>query len=82
MMKNKTKKLTVTLATMMALGTILSACGGNNNANTGAEATKAPATATEGAATNTGAPDTSKEVKLKMLLIGGQPGTTTRCSES
>ncbi|WP_343049535.1 ABC transporter substrate-binding protein [Paenibacillus phytohabitans] len=74
MMKNKTKKLTVTLATMMALGTILSACGGNNNANTGAEATKAPATATEGTAANPGAPDTSKEVKLKMLLIGGQPG--------
>ncbi|MFD1908372.1 hypothetical protein ACFSQ7_36785 [Paenibacillus rhizoplanae] len=48
---------------MMALGTVLSACGGNNNANTGAEATKAPATS-EGA-TNSGAPDTSKEVKLK-----------------
>ncbi|MFD2876494.1 hypothetical protein ACFTAO_11890 [Paenibacillus rhizoplanae] len=57
---------------MMALGTVLSACGGNNNANTGAEATKAPATS-EGA-TNSGAPDTSKEVKLKMILLGPQPG--------
>lgn len=72
-MMNKKKKLTVTLATMMALGTVLSACGGgNNNANTGAEATKAPATS-EGA-TNSGAPDTSKEVKLKMILLGPQPG--------
>lgn len=72
-MMNKKKKLTVTLATMMALGTVLSACGGgNNNTNTGAEATKAPA-ASEGA-TNSGAPDTSKEVKLKMILLGPQPG--------
>jgi putative aldouronate transport system substrate-binding protein len=73
-MKNKKKKLTVTLATMMALGTILSGCGGNNNnTNTAAEATNTPATATEGAAANSSAPDTSKEVKLKMLMIGGQP---------
>jgi putative aldouronate transport system substrate-binding protein len=64
-MKNKKKKLTVTLATMMALGTILSGCGGNNNTNTAAEATNTPATATEGAAANSGAPDTSKEVKLR-----------------
>lgn len=74
-MTNKKKKLTVTLATMMTLGTILSACGGGNNTNnTAAEATNAGATTTEGAATNSGAPDTSKEVKLKMILVGGQYG--------
>ncbi|MHA6529519.1 DUF3502 domain-containing protein [Paenibacillus sp. BAC0078] len=73
-MTNKKKKLTATLATVLMLGTVLSACGGGNNNNTAAEATNAGATATEGAATNSGAPDTSKEVKLKMLLIGGQPG--------
>ena len=71
----KKKKLTVTLATLMALSTILSACGGNNNTNTAGEATKAPATeGTETSAPDTGAPDISKEVKLKMILVGSKPG--------
>ncbi|WP_249897411.1 DUF3502 domain-containing protein [Paenibacillus sp. PK3_47] len=73
-MMNKKKKLTVTLATMMTFGTILSACGGGNNAaNTAGEAANSGANAANSAA-NSGAPDTSKEVKLKMILVGGEPG--------
>lgn len=68
-MTNKKKKLTATLASVMMLGTILSACGSdNNNTNTAPEGSN-----TGAAVTDTGAPDTSKEVKLKMLLIGSQP---------
>ncbi|ULO06843.1 DUF3502 domain-containing protein [Paenibacillus sp. 19GGS1-52] len=72
-MINKKKKLTFSLAFVLMLSTLLSACGGgNNNANNTAAETN---TKTENVAATEapGAVDTSKEVKLKMLMIGGQP---------
>ncbi|MBB3109539.1 putative aldouronate transport system substrate-binding protein [Paenibacillus phyllosphaerae] len=71
----KTKKsAALALTTVLAMSTFLAACGGNNNAaeqnNTSSETTTNQAA--EGT-TNAGGVDTSKEVKIKMLLVGGKP---------
>ncbi|QSF45001.1 ABC transporter substrate-binding protein [Paenibacillus tianjinensis] len=69
------------LALVLTFVMILSACGGNNNANAPAEATN-NASETGSNATDTGnaadpaasdAIDTSKEVKLKMIFVGPKP---------
>ncbi|WP_042196541.1 ABC transporter substrate-binding protein [Paenibacillus camerounensis] len=69
------------LALVLTFVTILSACGGgNNNANAPAEptnnASEAGGSTDTGTATDpaaSGAIDTSKEVKLKMIFVGPKP---------
>lgn len=74
------KNRLILLALVLTFGMILSACGGNNNANTSAQATSntsgAGSTDTGNAgdpADSTDAVDTSKEVKLKMIFVGPKP---------
>ncbi|AIQ62272.1 sugar ABC transporter substrate-binding protein [Paenibacillus stellifer] len=71
MRKKKTSLLLLSMT--MAMAAALSACGGGNS-NSGAAATDAAGTAPAASASaSNGAADTSKEVKLKMILVGGQP---------
>lgn len=70
-MRNNKKTAPKLLVLTLALATLLSACGGNNNA---ANNTDSSNTGTNtGAAGNATSGDTSKEVKIKMLLVGGKP---------
>lgn len=69
----KKKSFMLLFAIIMVLTTVLSACGSKNN-ESGSEATNKPATdATEQPATDDGKADTSEELTIKMLLVGGKP---------
>lgn len=70
-MKHGKKSLTVSLSLLLASATLLSACSSGDKSSAG-ESTTSPSAASTAAATNGGV-DTSKEVKLKMLLVGGKP---------
>ncbi|MEK5166780.1 ABC transporter substrate-binding protein [Paenibacillus sp. FSL R5-0527] len=64
------KKATFLMIMVLALTTLLSACGGGNSANS------PDAAAPNNAAANTGSEgglDISKEVTLKMILLGSKP---------
>ncbi|WP_048745124.1 DUF3502 domain-containing protein [Paenibacillus sp. P22] len=68
------KSLLLPMAALLSMSAVLAACGGNNNnaaSNTGTPAVNSSAAPTNATASNE--PDTSKEVKLKMLLVGGKP---------
>lgn len=70
-MYNKKKTVMFLMAFVLMMATVLSACGGGNNTNTAAENSPKGENTTNNGASD--AVDTSKEVKLKMLLVGGQP---------
>ncbi|RCW47607.1 DUF3502 domain-containing protein [Paenibacillus prosopidis] len=73
----KKKSFMLLFAIIMVMATVLSACGGNNNGNTGTNAgasnTPSESNGNEQPAANDGKADTSEEVVLKMLLVGGKP---------
>ncbi|WP_323744191.1 DUF3502 domain-containing protein [Paenibacillus sp. B01] len=72
-MKMKTKKATLLpLAAALSLTAVLSACSGGGNAEPSAAPTASPAPSAA-AGESSGAVDTSQEVKLKMILVGGKP---------
>lgn len=74
-MQTKKRSAILLLTIIMMLSIVLTACGGNNNTaetNNQAANNGAANEAAEGTA-NAGASDTSEEVTLKMLLVGGKP---------
>lgn len=73
-MKQTKKTVTLLLAVFLMLATLLSACGGGKNAAENSGASNAGKGNSEANSTEvTEEIDTSKEVKLKMLLVGGKP---------
>ncbi|KAA8997183.1 DUF3502 domain-containing protein [Paenibacillus spiritus] len=72
-MKSGKKTTIAALAATMTMAAALTACGGNNNNNGNAASSTAQPAASAGASAAAGAVDTSKEVKLKMVLVGGKP---------
>ncbi|SEU29394.1 ABC transporter substrate-binding protein [Paenibacillus sp. NFR01] len=71
-MKKLKKSSILALAATMTMAAALTACGGNSN-NGNAAATAEASNAPAASADASGAVDTSKEVKLKMIMVGGQP---------
>ncbi|MDQ0115273.1 ABC transporter substrate-binding protein [Paenibacillus harenae] len=71
----KKKSFMLLFAIIMVLTTVLSACGSKNNENPGnsSETTNKPATDATEQQAGDGKADTSEEVKIKMLLVGGKP---------
>ncbi|MDQ0060654.1 ABC transporter substrate-binding protein [Paenibacillus harenae] len=71
----KKKSFMLLFAIIMVLTTVLSACGSKNNENPGnsSETTNKPATDATEQPAGDGKADTSEEVKIKMLLVGGKP---------
>lgn len=78
-MMQKNKRFTLLVAMILVLSTLLAACGGGNSGNgKAADADKPAASNTGNTSANTSSdqetgPDLSKEVTLKMLLVGGKP---------
>lgn len=76
-MRNKQSAMMLA-ATFIVSALVLGACG-NNNGNNGetntAEATQSPAAESQSpaASADAGAVDTSEELKIKMLMVGGKP---------
>jgi putative aldouronate transport system substrate-binding protein len=72
-MANTKKLATLSLASLFAMGTVLSACSTKEASPSPSASSVAPqASASATAAANTGI-DTSKEVKLKTVLLGSKP---------
>ncbi|WP_123039395.1 DUF3502 domain-containing protein [Cohnella candidum] len=75
----KRKPVSLVLALVLAMATLLSACGGGNKSSSSPSASESAspsATASasaSGQASPSGGADTPEEVKLKMLLVGGKP---------
>lgn len=71
-MKQPKRRFMFLLAMVLAVSTLLGACGGNGGKNASGE--KSANTGSSNAAvTSEGGVDLSQEVKLKMLLVGGKP---------
>lgn len=67
------KKAMFLLATVLVLTALLSACGGGGKANGGNSPDAAAPNNTAADTVSNGSADTSQEVTLKMLMVGGKP---------
>ncbi|WP_040950262.1 ABC transporter substrate-binding protein [Gorillibacterium massiliense] len=77
-MKQRKRSLMLVLALVLAFSALLSACGGSKDKSSESTTKPSVAPSASAAATASAKPadpglDTSKEVKLKMLLVGGKP---------